>query len=141
MAEVRVRLNQSGLDRLLRRPGGPVYDKVVSGPLTRTAAIAAATGPRITSHLVSNHSTEINAGPGSLSGRLTYHAHYAAAVMKGSGIYGPSNAPIRPKNGRYLRFTLPDGTLVFARSVKGQRGNPFLANAFRAACFFPVTIH
>lgn len=135
-------MNPAGLDRLLRRPGGPVYDRVVARTIERTEAIATATGPRITTFLVNNRSTDYDAGPSSLKGTLTYHSHYATAVMKGTGIYGPTGQPIRPKKGKYLVFTGADGNTVFARSVKGQQGNPFLANAFRAgAAPWPVTIH
>lgn len=140
MVSVQVRMDRAALNRLLKLPGGPVYDKVVDGPLDRTAAIAAATGPRITSFLVNNHSKEITSGAGSLTGRLIYHADYAAAVMKGSGIYGPTGQPITPKKGKYLWFEY-NGRLIRVKSVKGQKANPFLADAFRAACFFPVNIH
>lgn len=140
MVSVSVQMNQGALDRLLRQPGGPVYDRVVSGPLHRTQAIATVTGPRITTFLVNNTSIQIDAGPGSLKGSLTYHAHYAKFVMKGTGIYGPNASPIRP--GTVMVFRGRDGTLVFARETKGQRANPFLANAFRVgASPWPVTIH
>lgn len=118
-----------------------MYDKVVSGPLHRTDALATATAPVDTGFLRNNRSIDIDAGPGSLKGSLTYHAHYALAVMKGTGIYGPKGVPIVPDTAQYLVFRGRDGGLVYARSVKGQPAQPFLANAFRAACPWPVTIH
>ena len=141
MAEVITTLRQGALDRLLRRPGGPVYDNVVSGPLRRTDAFATATAPADTGFLRNNRSIEIDAGPGSLKGSLTYHAHYALFVMRGTGIFGPRGAPITPKTANYLVFRGRDGAMVYAKSVRGQRAQPFLAEAFRAACPWPVTIH
>lgn len=135
-------MNQGALDRLLRRPGGPVYDRVVSGPLHKTDALATAGAPVITGFLRNNRSIEIDAGPGSLVGSLTYHAHYALFVMKGTGIYGPKGAMIKPKTATYMVFRGRDGELVYARETKGQRAQPFLANAFRVgASPWPVTIH
>ena len=134
-------MNHAALDRLLRRPGGPVYDNVVSGTLRKTDALATATAPVDTGFLRNNRSTSIDAGPSSLRGALTYHANYAAAVMKGTGIYGPSGSPIVPTSAQYLVFRGRDGRLVYAKEVKGQRAQPFLAEAFKAASPWPVTIH
>lgn len=141
MVEVFVTLNQGALDRLLRRPGGPVYDNVVSRVIRGTDALATASSPVDTGFLRNNRSISIDVGPGSLVGSLTYHAHYALFVMRGTGIYGPSGTPIVPKTAAYLVFRGRDGGLVYAKSVKGQRAQPFLAEAFRAACPWPVTIH
>lgn len=64
---------------------------------------------------------------------------YARAVHDGTGIYGPTGIPITAKHGALLVFTprksagtfvkRADRVRVFARSVKGQRPNPFLKNA------------
>lgn len=116
-----------------------MYDKVVSGTLHKTAAIATATAPVDTGFLRNNRSIDISSGPASLRGTLTYHADYALYVLKGTGIYG-SGRPITPKRGKYLVFRV-GGQTVFARSVKGQKAQPFLQNAFKAASPWPVTIH
>lgn len=58
---------------------------------------------------------------------------YAIHVIRGSGIYGPQGTPITPKNARALRWTGPDGKLVFARSSKGTPGRDFLTPALAAA--------
>lgn len=140
MVTVHVSLNQSALDRLLRRPGGPVYDNVVNRTLVLTEALATASAPTETGFMKNNRSKEITAGSGSLKGSLTYHADYTLFVVRGTGIYGPRATPIRPKNGQYLVFRGRDGALVYAREVKGQRAQPFLQEAFRAACPWPVNI-
>ena len=53
-------------------------------------------------------------------------------INKGTGIYGPRRRPITPKKAKYLVFT-PKGssTVVFARSVRGMRPRPYMADAAR----------
>lgn len=59
---------------------------------------------------------------------------YASAVHNGSGIYGPTGSAIVPAHGTYLAFKdRSTGTMVFTKSVKGQRGVPFLKDALHAA--------
>lgn len=53
-------------------------------------------------------------------------------VHNGTGIYGPSHLPITPRHGSVLVFTVR-GDKVIVRSVKGQRGVPFLRDALPAA--------
>ena len=84
MARVSVTLHQGALDRLLRRPGGPVYDNVVAGPLRRTHALTTARAPVDTGFLRNNTAEEITASAGQLQGKLTYKAHYAIFVFKGT---------------------------------------------------------
>ncbi len=45
---------------------------------------------------------------------------YAIWQEQGTGIYGPANRPIRPRNGKMMVFTV-GGKKVFARSVKGTK--------------------
>jgi HK97 gp10 family phage protein len=56
-------------------------------------------------------------------------APYALFVHNGTGIYGPRGRPIVPVRARVLAFPGRDGRMVFARSVRGQRPQPFLTNA------------
>lgn len=62
------------------------------------------------------------------------NVYYARWVHDGTGLYGPRHAVIRPKRRKFLRFR-PHGSrrYVYARSVKGSPGNPFLRNALHAA--------
>lgn len=57
---------------------------------------------------------------------------YAIMVHNGTGIYGPTGRPIRPNSGRYLKFEY-NGETVYAKQVRGQRANPFLADALISA--------
>lgn len=66
--------------------------------------------------------------------RVGTNQRYARWVHGGTGIYGPRRRPITPTSKQFLRFK-PKGsrTYVFARSVKGMKANPFLADALSAA--------
>lgn len=62
---------------------------------------------------------------------------YAAAVHRGTGIFGPHHTPITPKRGKLLVFEVGGPgrggqRLVVARSVRGQPGRPFLKDALKA---------
>lgn len=50
---------------------------------------------------------------------------YARWLQEGTGIYGPSGEPIRPKRAKFLHFWIGDQE-VFAKSVKGMPPRPFL---------------
>jgi hypothetical protein len=63
--------------------------------------------------------------------RVGSDLYYAAWVHRGTGIYGPHKQRIYPRRARYLVFTVKDGTLVFATSVRGQRGQPYLSEALK----------
>jgi hypothetical protein len=59
---------------------------------------------------------------------------YARWVHDGTGIYGPTGAPIVARGGTYLVFkSKTTGRLVFTRSVRGQEGVAFLKEALEAA--------
>lgn len=59
-------------------------------------------------------------------------ARHAKWVHDGTGIYGPTGLPIRPKTRSVLKFRV-GGTVIFAPSVRGQRGTHFLRDALPAA--------
>lgn len=55
----------------------------------------------------------------------TLKASYAKFVHGGTGLYGPKKRKITPKKARALKT--PYG---FRKSIKGQKANPYLENAF-----------
>lgn len=72
---------------------------------------------------------------------------YARYVHEGTGIYGPHGTPIVPVTAKALKFEVRGirpgrrgptrtpkgkGTIVFAKSVKGMEGTPYLADALQA---------
>jgi hypothetical protein len=50
---------------------------------------------------------------------------YALHVALGTGIYGKHKRPIVPVRAKMLRFKTKSGNIVFAKSVKGQKPNPY----------------
>lgn len=63
---------------------------------------------------------------------------YAAYVHQGTGVYGPRGRPIRPVRARVLSWEQPGAGRVFAREVKGQRPQPFLAEGLAEVSPWPV---
>jgi hypothetical protein len=55
---------------------------------------------------------------------------YAIWVHDGTGIYGPNNHPIIPNSGKIMVWENEDGNTIKAKSVKGQKANPYLERAF-----------
>lgn len=87
--------------------------------------------------------------------RIGSPLEYAAYVTRGTGIYGPRKAPIRPVRAEALKFPTPKkrGPLrlgekavaknrgyVFAKSVKGRPRNLFMVDGLEAV-FGKVTVH
>jgi len=50
---------------------------------------------------------------------------YALYVALGTGIYGPKKKPIVPKRAQFLRFVNKQGKVIYTKSVKGQKPNPY----------------
>lgn len=141
MATVRIDMHQAAIFDLLHSPAGPVHRKVAS-VLRVAEALAKATAPVDEGRLKNSHTSSIADEGVRLRGRLEATAWYAALVARGTGIYGPKGTPIRPKKpGGFLVFRGRDGSLVFAREVKGQRPNLWLVNALKLASPWPVDVH
>lgn len=54
---------------------------------------------------------------------------HAVWVHDGTGIYGPHRSPIVPRRAKYLKFEYK-GRIWRLKSVRGQRAQPFLTDAF-----------
>jgi hypothetical protein len=57
---------------------------------------------------------------------------YAKFVELGTGLFGPLHRLIRPVNAKVLAFAV-GGQMLFRRSVKGSRAQPFIAPSLPAA--------
>lgn len=64
--------------------------------------------------------------------RVGSNLDYALGVETGTGIYGPKGRPITPVRAKALRFPKKGGGIVFAASVRGRPGTPYLKPALRA---------
>lgn len=128
---MRVELNRSALEELLRSPAGPVVREVTK--YTRMTENRAKTKVGVdTGRLRSSITGTVTAEGTRIVGRVGSGVVYAAYHHQGTGVYGPKGRPIRPKNGPFLVFT-PKGAKrpVFARQVSGSKPNPYLVDALR----------
>lgn len=61
---------------------------------------------------------------------MVWTDHLAAKFKEfGTGLFGPNRKRIFPKTKRFMRWIGEDGAVVFARSTRGQRAEPFFFGA------------
>lgn len=148
------RLDTSAIRVLLTSPQrGIAQDLLRRGLLVETQAkrnLGGVGGPKRidTGRLRSSINTQLVRRNGDLAVLVGTNVKYALFVHDGTGIYGPRHQRIKPKTAEALRFKRPKGwaprilksgkrakgsNWVYAKSVKGSPGNPFLRNALPAA--------
>jgi hypothetical protein len=134
------RLDLSAVRQLLSSPqGGVAQDMLRRGLLVETQAkrnLGGIGGPKRvdTGRLRASINTQLVMQQGVPVAVVGTNVRYAMWVHDGTGLYGPRHSVIKPKRAKRLRFR-PHGSrrYVYARSVKGMVGNPFLRNALHAA--------
>jgi hypothetical protein len=111
----------------------------------RVASVARRRAPKTTGKLAASIMTVSAAAPGFVFADIGTPLNYGIWVHEGTGIYG-SGRPIRPTRSRVMRFKpgrsigpiRPQGhfhrgrqrsSFVYARSVRGQIGSPYLTSA------------
>lgn len=98
--------------------------------LTRAKELVGVASGRLMNSLRLSRSTV----GGEVAVNISTNVRYARFHHDGTGIYGRTGQPIRPRNARALRFKPRGGNdFVFAASVRGSRPNPFLREALLAA--------
>jgi hypothetical protein len=123
-----VRVNDAAIQKMLRSPKGQVARGIlkIGKKVERKAKRLVPVDQGILRNSI-NTELIIRRGPVARIGTKT---KYALAVHNGTGIYGPRGVPITPKKGKVLVFTSrKTGQLVFAKSVKGMKGTPYLRDA------------
>jgi hypothetical protein len=126
-----VRVNDAAIQKMLRSPKGQVARGIlkIGKKVERKAKRLVPVDHGILRNSI-NTELIIRKGP---VARIGSKVKYALYVHEGTGIYGPKGVPITPKKGKVLVFTArKSGDLVFARSVKGMKGTPYLRNALIA---------
>lgn len=128
---VQFKPNRAGMARLLKTPSGEVgrYFSRLGGYVTREAqALAAARLERHTGVYASGFRTTTLLVGGELRTRITNVAPYASYIERGTRPH-----VIRPVRARMLRFTVGQGTVVFAREVHHPGTKPYriLTDALR----------
>lgn len=150
MAEVRVRLNASELQRVFTSPQGPVVlDLYKRANRVKNQAVRNLTAQKAvdTGRLRASVTVEMSVEAGKPLARIGTNLPYGRYVEEGTGIYGPRGRPIRPRSARVLRWPKVNNTgkgrrrykagktaaYAFAPQVKGMRPRPWLRPALAAA--------
>lgn len=122
----------SGVTKLAR-PGGPIYRDLFT------------TGKRVEAAAKRHASKNVDSGRGRASittrmlrrgdvpvARIGTNVGYMRFIHDGTGRYGPRRRDITPRRGKVLVWkSRKTGKLIFAKSVKGIRPNPFLKRGMR----------
>lgn len=144
-----VRLNAAAIRELLTSPTGPVAQDLVRRG-NRVLSLARRNAPVDTGTLRASLAMAVYRTSSGPVVRVGSNVRYAVWVHEGTGIYGPRRRRIYPRRGRFLRwpninnrYPLTGGprryqggrtrSFVYARSVAGVRGRPFLVDALQAA--------
>lgn len=129
---VRVDLNHSEINRLLRSPSGEVHREVAKHTRTVTA-LAKQKANVDTGKMRSRINGEVIVRGKRVRGRIESPAEYTKYVHEGRG-------PVRVKKAKALRFK-PKGSsaFIFRMKVGPYEGNPFLVDALEAGQPWPVT--
>lgn len=144
--EVEVTLNRGNIQAFLYGRGGPIVSAMGrTGREIQNVArrrVDTDTGALERSILVT-----VGSAPGFVYTTVHSSLRHALWHHQGTGVYGPTGRPIRPKRAQLLRFKpgkspyprqpgyrspRPDRRRwVFTESVRGQVPNPFLVSALR----------
>lgn len=131
MSRAHVDVDQVALQKMLKNPKGQVARGIykIGKKVERKAKRLVPVDHGV---LRNSISTELIIRRGPVA-RIGTNVKYALYVHEGTGIHGPKGVPIKPKHGKVLVFTSrKTNQLVFARSVKGMKGTPYLRNALIA---------
>lgn len=131
MSSVEIRVNEAARQKMLRNPKGQVARGILKlgKKVERKAKRLVPVDHGVLRNSI-NTELVIRKGP---VARIGTNVKYALFVHEGTGIHGPRGVPITPKHGKVLVFTsAKTHKLVFARSVKGMKGTPYLRNALIA---------
>lgn len=135
---IRVELDRAAIRRVTGSMDGPV-GRAVREVTERTARKTRQRAPVDTGELRASVTTEYEARTTRITGTVWVNARHSRPVQLGTGIYGPSGRPIRPRRAQVLAFpSRGGGGMVFARQVRGQRPQPFQVQALRDASPWPV---
>ena len=131
MSTAEVRVNDVAIQKMLRSPKGQVARGIlkIGKKVERKAKRLVPVDHGVLRNSI-NTELIIRKGP---VARIGTKVKYALYVHEGTGIYGPKGVPITPKKSKVMVFTSrKSGDLVWARSVKGMKGTPYLRNALIA---------
>jgi hypothetical protein len=142
-----IRLNNAAIAAVLRSPSGEVA-KHIQRLGNRVLNRAVSTCPSDTGKLRNSIKLEMRMGPDGPYAQIGSNEEYALWVHEGTGIYA-GKGPITPKRYSLLRWPNVNNRYkqtggnrryssgataeyVYARSVKGMKGRPWLKDALKA---------
>ncbi len=146
---IRVEVNEAALRAILASPAGPTF-RHIDDLCVEVETVAKRKCPRDEGRLAASISHYTRVEGTRVIGTIGSDADYAVYVHEGTGLYGPRKQRIVPISSKVLVFepsgakaTLPKGRrgIVFARSVRGQKPQPFLREAMQEVSPYPVRIH
>jgi hypothetical protein len=126
----RVIIHKAEIDSLLTSPQGPVIQDLVRRG-RNVVNRAKRNAPVDSGRLRSDISWELRHDNVPFI-RVGNSVDYSLNVHEGTGIYGPTGRPIRPRRAKVLRFKV-GGKVIYRPQVRGVRGRPYLRNALAAA--------
>jgi hypothetical protein len=129
--------NPAGMDQLLNSPTGPVV-QAVNRVVRDTRLACTAECPKRTGETSRTFRDAVEVRPNvRITGRVWSDDPVVGYLENGTGLYGPRRRLITPRRARALRFQV-GGEVVFARSVKGMRPQPFMKRSLQIASPWPV---
>lgn len=133
---VTTRLNRPAISQFLYTDAGPITRgaRRLGQKVQREAKFLA---PKDSGRLASSIGVVVGVAPGFVYAEIGSRLHYALWRHEGTGIYG-TGRPIRPVRAKFMRFqprraagrvANPNRGFVYARTVKGTPGKPYLVSA------------
>jgi hypothetical protein len=129
--------NPAGMDELLNSPVGPVA-RLVSGVTRDVLRTVENECPKRSGDTSRSFRSDVTVRPNRrVVGRVYSDDPVVTYLEKGTGLYGPRGRRIVPRNARALRFEV-GGQVIFRRSVRGMRPQPFMRRSLEIASPWPV---
>lgn len=121
----KMRLHAAEVDRLIK---GAIDDMLLEVEGLAKLKAGFKTG-NLRRNITRNRASSTGTGQHEGSVGVSRQAPYGVWTHEGTGLFGTRHAPIRPHTGNVLHFRI-GGRTLFRPSVKGQRANPFIRDAF-----------
>ncbi|MFB9476973.1 hypothetical protein [Nonomuraea salmonea] len=143
---MRVEVHRAELRRLTESSAGPLVRHVEA--LTRLTANAAKRNVRVDDGtLRASIQPTVTVTGWRIVGRVGTSLAHGWYMERGTGVYGPRGRPIRPVRAKVLRFEARNssvqakgrGRIVFARQVKGVKGDRWLTRALEEVSPYRVS--
>lgn len=124
-----------GLQELLadaRAIGAQGADKLIMAALRNSASRTQSEQRKRAPHRTGTLQRSILVDIDYPSAEISVQEKYGIWIEEGTGIYGPTGQPIRPRSKKALAFKI-GGVPVVVKSVKGKRAKPFFKPGYEAA--------